>query len=345
MRRIFAVKKTNNELNMETKNKSAWRITTGLIAGILTVGSLALIGMILQEIHFALPLYVILSVLALLFACIGGVMWLGRLAAYSGYRHHHFSDTHKGAVFALLLVVAGLLLLGFSADVLPIAWKGFFFSWPMLLYVSGAVGVYRFHFFGGGVVMLAGTFFLIAKAALLYPGEQLYDRFSATYWPALVVLAGLAIFFHILFNKRHCRMHHRHGGRHRHNKFHHGYWERKNSQENIDGKINYQSFLGGIEQVILEPVFRGGTLEAVFGGIELDLRHTALPDGDTHLYAKSVFGGIQLSVPPDWYLEIIPAQTLAGGVNDTRVIKNAPSDTEKKLIIMAECMFGGIVIK
>ena len=331
---------------METKNKSALRVTVAVTAGLLIAGSLALMGVILRQTHFAPPLYVILSVLALLFVCIGGVMWLGRLAAYSGYRHHHyFSGTHNGAVFALLLAMAGLLLLGFNAEALPVAWKGFFFSLPMLLYVLGAVAIYRFHFFGGGVVMLAGTFFLIAKASLVYPGEQLYDRFSATYWPALVVFAGLAIFFHILFNKKHCGVHSRHG--HRFNKFrkHHGYWEHKNNQENIDGKINYQSFFGGIEQVILEPVFRGGALEAVFGGIELDLRHTALPDGDTHLYAKTVFGGIQLSVPPDWNLEIIPAQTLAGGVNDTRVIKNPPSNPEKKLIVMAECSFGGIVIK
>jgi predicted membrane protein len=111
-----------------------------------------------------------------------------------------------------------------------------------------------------------------------------------------------------------------------------------------DGKVDYRCVFGGIEQVIFEPVFKGGTLETVFGGIVLDLRHTMLPEGDTYLYVKTTCGGVEITVPEDWNIEIFPSKSVIGGVNDSRV-KTPPRQSERKLIIVAECVFGGLVIK
>jgi hypothetical protein len=317
-----------------------------VLAVILIKVTVAATGWALLHLDSCLPPpATVLAVLALVFLFIAGATWLGRLAPG---RHR---TGNSGAVFALLLTVSGVLLLCFNAGLLPVAWRPFFFSGAMLLYVLGAVAVCRAHLLGGGAAMLAGAFFLIPKTALIYPGEPLCEQFCETYWPVLLILPGVIIFCHAMFH-RHWhpdrRMYHRHRP---HWKDHAwaNWWQQHNrctgASESGDGRIDYQSVFGGIEQVILDPVFHGGTLEAILGGIELDLRHTSLPDGETYLYATTVFGGIQITVPPEWNIEIIPAKTIAGGVNDTRTVHTPPTCPDRKLIIVAECSFGGVVIK
>jgi predicted membrane protein len=290
------------------------------------------------------PMGTVIVVLCLVSLFVAGTMWLGCLTRRSRY-HYLYSGTNNGAVFALLLTAFGVLLLGFNTGVLPVAWRSFFFSWPMILYVAGVIGICRSHYPAGSIVALIGAFFLIAKTSAVYPDEWRFDRFCGTYWPVLIILPGLVFFAHACFTKGGYGGHFKH--RHwRTGKWEHvNWWEHKNRKECEDGKINYQSLFGGIEQVVLDPVFHGGVLETTFGGIELDLSHTSLPEGDTYLYVKTVFGGIQITVPPEWSVEIVPAKTVAGGVNDQRVRMTPPAGAEKNLVLVAECVFGGVVLK
>ena len=90
---------------------------------------------------------------------------------------------------------------------------------------------------------------------------------------------------------------------------------------------------------MLDPEFKGGDMNAVFGGISLDLRRTNLPVGETRLEVNAVFGGITIFVPSDWYVET-HLDSVFGGFKDNRVPKE-PLDTTKKLIIVGSCVFGG----
>jgi hypothetical protein len=340
---------------METKMKSISAVQA-VLAVALMAGSFVLTGWSIRNLSDVWsPASVVLLVLCLVFVFVVGAMWIGWLVTHPDYNLFGWDN---GAVAALLMTAAGILLLCFNAGVLPKAWKGFFFSWPMLLYVLGATNTCRFRFISGFIVALAGIFFLIPRMTAIYPGEAFYRQFADVYWPLLIIiLPGLLFFVHILLHKRGC-----YSGRHtiwKHGKFRR--WEcqhrerffRKHArkryssvtQENEEGKINYRSLFGSIEQVILDPEFKGGNMDATFGSIELNLRHTSLPDGETFLYARTVFGGIEIQVPPDWYVEVIPARVMAGGVNDSRAARTVPSHPEKKLIIVAECEFGGISIE
>ncbi|MDR3193870.1 MAG: cell wall-active antibiotics response protein [Tannerella sp.] len=323
---------------METTNPKSKSVLQAILAVALMAGSGVATGWTIRSLDGILsPASVILSVLGLLFLFVAGAMWTGRLIGLSGCEPR--SGRSNGAVFALLLTMSGILLLCFNAGVLPTAWKGFFFSWPMLVFVLGAIGICRFHFSGGFIVALAGGFFLVPGMAAIYPDEPLYDHFITVYWPLLVILPGLFILFHVLFHRNsktdYSARWHVHGKKR----------YAVQTEENHDGKINFQSLFGYLEQVILDPVFRGGSLETVFAGISLDLYHTSLPEGETFLYAKTLFGGIEIKIPADWLVEIIASKTVAGGVYDARVIKSAPANPERKLVIMAECIFGGVSIE
>ena len=90
---------------------------------------------------------------------------------------------------------------------------------------------------------------------------------------------------------------------------------------------------------MLDPVFKGGELNAVFGGLTLDLRRTNLAEGETHLEVNAVFGGITIFVPSEWLIET-HLDTVFGGFQDNRMPKE-PLDPTRKLIIVGSCVFGG----
>jgi predicted membrane protein len=98
-----------------------------------------------------------------------------------------------------------------------------------------------------------------------------------------------------------------------------------------------------MEQVILDPEFKGGYIETVFGGMDLDLRRTSLPEGETFLNIKAVFGGVEIKAPAEWFIEIRTNSSF-GGVSDERY-KSQNIDFSKKLIITGEAVFGGITIE
>jgi hypothetical protein len=62
------------------------------------------------------------------------------------------------------------------------------------------------------------------------------------------------------------------------------------------------------------------------------------------LHVKTVFGGVEIRAPYDWFIVIKSPKTTAGGVTDSR-IKFSPVNPDRKLVIVAECVFGGVVIK
>jgi predicted membrane protein len=245
--------------------------------------------------------------------------------------------TNDGVIFALLLIAFGILLLGFNTGHLPSEWKSFLLSWPMLLLVIGLLNVCRCNLVFGIIVAAIGKFFLFPRAAGIYPDDRIYEQFTSTYWPVLIIIFGVLIFLSVIMTPRRFLCRHYKGNRKD------SFTENTGNIGNQDGKINYQQTFSGTEQVILDPIFKGGNIETTFGGIDLDLRRTSLAEGDTFLNIKTTFGGVVIKVPDSWEIEI-HSNAFAGGVNDSRV-KNNDRDKSRKLVIIAKCTFGGVEIK
>ena len=300
---------------------------------LLLIGSGLLLNTTINDLYSTSAALTVVSLsLLAVFLYVGGASIISR--NIKRHTHESYAGFSNGVLFALLLIGAGTLLLCFNTGIFTLVWKGFFFSWPMLLFVIGSIYIYKCHFTWGILLVATGTFFLHSEVSEIYPNILAHEQFFFTYWPIGIILAGLLILFSIIFRPKRVKRPLREK-----RKEEYAYSE----NEDQDGKINYQFIFSGTEQIILDPEFKGGNIEAIFGGVELDLRRTSLPEGETFLCVNVIFGGVEITAPDHWDIEI-RSRSIAGGVCDSRV-KNIDKDQTRKLILVAKCTFGGIEIK
>jgi len=238
----------------------------------------------------------------------------------------------KGIGFGLVLMLIGVLFLGFNFGLIPQTLRHVIISWQMLLIFIGVVQLFKKRLISGIVLIFIGGFFIIPR---VIPG--LDHQFVQTYWPLLLIGAGIVILLQRLvrpewgfetWGNEWQQQHHRHAQSYNQSK----------SNYNPEG-FSKNSVFGSGDHIVLDPEFKGGELNAVFGGLTLDLRRTNLPEGETHLDVNAVFGGITIFVPNDWFVET-HLDAVFGGFKDNRMPKE-PLDKTRKLVITGSCVFGG----
>ena len=246
-------------------------------------------------------------------------------------------------VFALLVIGAGALLFAFQLGVLPADYKSVVFSWPMLFVSFGFICLFsRRRWFFGLILLLLGGFFLLPKI----PGVELDKQII---WAVILTTVGIGLFCKALFQRsffwsdpKICT--------------HFSFGEQSGEDWKVysSGETEYKShksgrierncvFSGDKEKWDLEN-FKGGEVNSIFGGIELDLSEAHLAEGVHHLELNSIFGGIVLYVPIDWKIEINKTQVF-GAFVDNRPKTSFEVDENRVLIIEANAVFGGGEIK
>jgi predicted membrane protein len=111
--------------------------------------------------------------------------------------------------------------------------------------------------------------------------------------------------------------------------------------------LNEVAIFGGIERRITSQDFQGGYVQAVFGGVELDLRDANMVQDEVKLEINAVFGGVELRVPDTWQV-VSRGQAFFGGfVDNTRSYRtqNPAGPATKSLILTGSAVFGGVEIK
>ena len=88
-------------------------------------------------------------------------------------------------------------------------------------------------------------------------------------------------------------------------------------------------------------VFQGAELNAVFGGVECDLRN-AIIEQDCVIQASAVFGGIDIYVPTNVNIKV-SSNSIFGGVSNKTA--NYHDELAPTIYIKCNCMFGGVDIK
>ncbi len=101
----------------------------------------------------------------------------------------------------------------------------------------------------------------------------------------------------------------------------------------------------GTEEKIVTGEFKGSTVDAVFGGLTLDLRKAKLGK-KTSLVLTSVFGSIDILLPEDVTVKMDSTKVF-GGVKCTagKDGEKASKKEEKIVYIEAVSVFGGITIR
>lgn len=246
----------------------------------------------------------------------------------------------KGMGFGLILMLIGVLFLSFNFGLLPSELKRIVFTWPMILVFFGIVNWFKRKPFSGTILLSIGLFFLFPRIISVYPEyfPGINGSFTHTYWPLLLIVGGLLLILSKMFG----------------NKWGMAEWSVKNNDHKHKHK-HYHNYTGpntGFERnsifsagehIVLEPEFKGGELNAIFGGITLDLRKTSLPEGETWLEINAVFGGVTIIVPENWHIET-NIDAVFGGFEDKRNLSDR-LDAGRKLKITGACVFGGGELK
>lgn len=149
----------------------------------------------------------------------------------------------------------------------------------------------------------------------------------ALFVPIILIVIGLRIMFQSLFRKRPMI---------------------NNPDINVEGKAyhkgnnaEHMAFFSSNRVHIADENFAGTSLNAMFGGLVLDLRDLNLKH-DIEINATAVFGGIDIYVPRDVLVKVSSVPILGGISNkaNQNVAPGAPI-----IYLNATCMFGGIDIK
>jgi predicted membrane protein len=108
-----------------------------------------------------------------------------------------------------------------------------------------------------------------------------------------------------------------------------------------DSVITAMAILGGAERRNNCQDFRGGSVTAVMGRCEIDLRGASIVSPhEPVLEVFSMWGGIEIRVPPDWIIVSNVAPIMGGYSDDTQ----PPKEASKRLEIRGAVIMGGLEV-
>lgn len=110
-----------------------------------------------------------------------------------------------------------------------------------------------------------------------------------------------------------------------------------------NGKVaaDLSAVFGGRTVNYQNEVFSGATVNAIFGGVKLDLRN-AIIEEDVVINASAIFGGVDIFLPNDVQVKV-SSVPIFGGVSNKAPYSNGP--VKAVVYVNATCMFGGVDIK
>jgi predicted membrane protein len=106
--------------------------------------------------------------------------------------------------------------------------------------------------------------------------------------------------------------------------------------------VNGFALLGGVNRRCVSQDFRGGSLTAIMGGCELDLRNASISSGQAVVHTLAFLGGIDIKVPQEW--TVVAQGTPILGAFDDKTVR-VGGDASKVLVVKGTAFLGGVDIK
>jgi predicted membrane protein len=219
-------------------------------------------------------------------------------------------------VLGLLVVGMGILFLLDNLDILNFRHAiGF---WPLAFIVAGCVALFgngsRSSNYMGGVLVAIGVLMIAGRMGFFYVSW-------GTLWPLVMIALGGLVLYRSLGPGRVARP---------------GMAEGVGAENVVD----IVAVLGGFERRVTTSDFRGGEITAVLGGCELDLREASIMK-EAVINVFTIWGGINIKVPPDWTV-VLNGTPLMGGFSEKTV---TPPDGSKRLVITGYAIMGGVEVR
>jgi hypothetical protein len=226
-------------------------------------------------------------------------------------------QTSEAWIPALVLVAVGSIFLLNNLQI--VRFREILQYWPVILI---AVGLFRLvdstHTNDrtvGGVLVLLGGFLLAGSLGL-------YILNWNTLWPLLLIGAGLLMLMQRLsLNVGMLR-----GG-----------------DLSVDWIHESAVFSGGKRRI--KGDFKGGKLDTIFGGFDVNLRQATMAADSAELEINAVFGGAEIKVPESWEVVMRGVGVFGAFVDETTHPDRSVFPNPKRLIVKGAAVFGGVGIK
>lgn len=253
----------------------------------------------------------------------------------------------SGWLWGLVLVALGVIL---GINALGIAHINIFFSgwWTLFIIVPSLIGLITEKRKGGAFAGLVIGVCLLLACLDIVP----FDLMWKLLLPIILVMVGVIVILHSMTDGEvadkinHARRKQAEERRKtRHIAEAEVVTEEDEDDYDEDGDVEAQAYWStfGDQKIDYdEKEFSGCKLDAVFGGVDLDLRHAKIKD-EAIVRASAVFGGIIIYVPEDLNVEIA-SSSIFGGTSDKRK-QSAKAKPKKTLYIDSTCVFGGVEIR
>lgn len=244
---------------------------------------------------------------------------------------------------ALLLIIIGVAWLGFNVGWFPAEYRPLVISVPMFLALVGLGNCIRGRFVSGTVLLLLGGFIMIPLLQDVFPGAGIPDISFRTYWPVLLIVAGLWAVVGMLCKGRCCCKHIHHPGSRCC-----GSGKDEPDQDvspEMADRIEKDVAFNSSRQIILSSDFSGGEANVAFGEMILDMSRVASLNADNRLELNVFFGSAVIYVPSGWDINIVKSETFAGTIEDARHSRRDPQADAPVLKLKCAVAFGNIVIR
>ena len=220
-------------------------------------------------------------------------------------------------IWGLILIIIGVILGGNALDIFNI---NLFFDgwWTLFIIVPTFIGLVTEKDKTGNIIGLIIGLLLLLSCRGLFDFKLIWKLI----FPLIFVIIGLSLIFKNNINKEVNE-------------------KIKKLNENLSSNDGYTATFSGQNLNFDGEEFKGSNLNAIFGGIKLDLRK-AIINEDIVINASSIFGGIDIYIPDNCKVKI-KSNSIFGGVSNNK--KCNVDDNSYTIYINASCMFGGVEIK
>ena len=223
---------------------------------------------------------------------------------------------YGGLIWGVVLVALGVILAGnatglFNVDIFFSGW------WTLFIIIPCFIGLITDDEKTGSLIgLIVGVLLLLACQDVIN-----FDLIIKLIFPIVILIVGLSLIIKNVSNSSFND-------------------EVKKINKTNEVKEEYVATFSSQDVKLDKEKFEGTTINAIFGGVKLDLTDAIIKE-DVVINASAIFGGIKLIVPENVNIKV-KSSSIFGGVDN-----KVKSKKEEKVTIYvnASCMFGGVDIK
>ena len=261
---------------------------------------------------------------------------------------------HSPSQIVLGVIVIGLGLLFLLDNLGFISVRYTFRFWPTLLIVFGLLKLSQSRsangYLLGGMLVLLGLVWTLKHMGIFYMNWDLL-------WPLLIIGLGVAVVSKSLPGAQQRQRRRRFAARQEGGAQTDSFGQARNGAVSLDKPaataasgtggaadddsiIEVTAILGGYVRRVSSQRFKGGDINVIMAGCEIDLRQASI-EGEAVLNVFALCGGITIKIPPDWSV-VLQGTPILGGFEEKTIV---PANQDKRLYVTGYAIMGGLELR